>query len=225
MAQNIELFAPFTIAFAIGAYLNILCPPFPLCTSHIFAYLIFTGLNIYGVQAAAVAELGITVIALSTCCCLPDLLCLNSNENILNNAPPNGWGGAFAAPPFAIWFFLVHRRRWQRSEETITHKAQRADRLWLCHSHAGCPLPCSPSYFCRSGRLGNYCIPFAGSRSVRLSTAATPWRILLGKTISCIMRGSFYLPLRARSLLSRHYPRCRARHFEFGRVGCPRHVG
>ncbi|MCB0549518.1 MAG: ethanolamine permease, partial [Phaeodactylibacter sp.] len=54
MAQNIEfIFAPPAIAFAIGAYLNIFMPSVPIVAIAIFAYLIFTGLNIYGVQAAA----------------------------------------------------------------------------------------------------------------------------------------------------------------------------
>ena len=64
MAQNIEfVFAPPAIAFAIGAYLNIFMPSVPILAIAIFVYLIFTGLNIYGVQAAASFELGITVIA------------------------------------------------------------------------------------------------------------------------------------------------------------------
>ena len=50
MAQNIEfIFAPPAIAFAIGAYLNIFMPSVPIVAIAIFAYLIFTGLNIYGV--------------------------------------------------------------------------------------------------------------------------------------------------------------------------------
>jgi len=53
MAQNIEfIFAPPAIAFAIGAYFNLFFPQLPIIAIAIFAYLLFTGLNIYGVKAA-----------------------------------------------------------------------------------------------------------------------------------------------------------------------------
>ena len=64
MAQNIEfIFAPPAIAFAIGAYLNLFVPGVPIIAIAIVAYLIFTGLNIYGVKAAASFELIITIVA------------------------------------------------------------------------------------------------------------------------------------------------------------------
>src|SRR5690606_31834513 len=64
MAQNIEfIFAPPAIAFAIGAYLNIFFPTIPVLVIAIFGYLIFTLLNIYGIQAAASFELVITIVA------------------------------------------------------------------------------------------------------------------------------------------------------------------
>ena len=121
MAQNIEfIFAPPAIAFAIGAYLNIFMPSIPILAIAIFAYVIFTGLNIYGVQAAASFELGVTVIAVigllvfagST---LPDF----EWKNLEHNALPNGWTGAFAALPFAIWFFLAIEGVANVAEETI----------------------------------------------------------------------------------------------------------
>jgi len=47
MAQNIEfIFAPPAIAFAIGAYFNLFFPQLPIIAIAIFAYLLFTGLNI-----------------------------------------------------------------------------------------------------------------------------------------------------------------------------------
>src|SRR3954470_24170208 len=64
MAQNIEfIFAPPAIAFAIGAYFNLFFPQIPVLAIAIFAYLLFTGLNIYGVRAAALFELVITILA------------------------------------------------------------------------------------------------------------------------------------------------------------------
>src|SRR5688572_31001161 len=64
MAQNIEfIFAPPAIAFAIGAYFNNLFPAVSILTVAIISYVIFTGLNIYGVRAAAIFELLITGLA------------------------------------------------------------------------------------------------------------------------------------------------------------------
>ena len=109
MAQNIEfIFAPPAIAAAIGAYFNIFFPQFDIVAIAIVAYVLFTGLNIYGVRAAALFELIITVIAvigllIFAGVSLPEL----KVEKITSNALPNGFLGAFAAIPFAIWFFLA----------------------------------------------------------------------------------------------------------------------
>ncbi|MEZ4941517.1 MAG: ethanolamine permease [Saprospiraceae bacterium] len=121
MAQNIEfIFAPPAIAFAIGAYLNIFLPGVPVLGIAIFAYLVFTALNIYGVQAAASFELVITVVAV-----IGLLLFAGTTlpafewQNLEHNALPNGWAGAFAALPFAIWFFLAIEGVANVAEETI----------------------------------------------------------------------------------------------------------
>src|SRR4029079_16627269 len=64
MAQNIEfIFAPPAIAFAIGAYFNLFFPQIHILAIAVFAYLVFTALNIYGVKAAALFELVITLLA------------------------------------------------------------------------------------------------------------------------------------------------------------------
>src|SRR5882757_8639862 len=64
MAQIIEfIFAPPAIAAAIGAYFHIFFPQFSVPAIAIAAYLLFTGLNIYGVRAAAGFELIITILA------------------------------------------------------------------------------------------------------------------------------------------------------------------
>ena len=121
MAQNVEfIFAPPAIAFAIGAYLNILLPSIPVIAIAIAAYFIFTALNIYGVEAAASFELFITVVAvlgllLFVGTTLPDF----SWSNVEKNPLPNGWKGAFAAIPFAIWFFLAIEGVANVAEETV----------------------------------------------------------------------------------------------------------
>ena len=120
MAQNIEfIFAPPAIAFAIGAYLNLWVPGIPVLGFAIGAYLIFTILNIRGVKAAATFELIITIIAVAELlifagATLPEF----EFSNLEKNALPNGYGGIFAAIPFAIWFFLAIEGVANVAEET-----------------------------------------------------------------------------------------------------------
>ena len=121
MAQNIEfIFAPPAIAFAIGAYLNIFMPSIPILTIAIIAYILFTALNIYGVKAAASFELIITLIAVAELLIFAGAAVPHFEiENLTRNALPNGWAGAFAAIPFAIWFFLAIEGVANVAEETI----------------------------------------------------------------------------------------------------------
>jgi ethanolamine permease len=108
MAQNIEfIFAPPAIAFAIGAYFNLFFPQIPVIAIAIFAYVIFTALNIYGVKAAALFELAITIFAVGELLLFSGITIPHFNfNNLQHNALPHGWQGIFAAIPFAIWFFL-----------------------------------------------------------------------------------------------------------------------
>jgi ethanolamine permease len=108
MAQNIEfIFAPPAIAFAIGAYFNLFFPQIPIVAIAIFAYVVFTGLNVYGVKAAAIFELAITILAVGELLLFAGISFPHFNfKNLQHNALPHGWQGAFASIPFAIWFFL-----------------------------------------------------------------------------------------------------------------------
>jgi ethanolamine permease len=121
MAQNIEfIFAPPAIAFAIGAYLNIFFPSIPVIVIAIAFYLIFTALNIRGIQAAASFELFVTVIAVVGLLIFAGRVSVDFEwKNLQANALPNGWSGAFAAIPFAIWFFLAIEGVANVAEETI----------------------------------------------------------------------------------------------------------
>lgn len=121
MAQIIEfVFAPPAIAFAIGAYLHLLLPWAPVLAIAVTAYVIFTALNIYGVEAAASFELIVTVIAVLGLLLFAGTALPNVRwENLQQNALPNGWSGAFAAIPFAIWFFLAIEGVANVAEETI----------------------------------------------------------------------------------------------------------
>jgi ethanolamine permease len=108
MAQNIEfIFAPPAIAFAIGAYFNLFFPQISILNIAIFAYVLFTALNIYGVRAAALFELVITIFAVGELLLFAGITLPHFEiKNIQHNAFPHGWQGILAAIPFAIWFFL-----------------------------------------------------------------------------------------------------------------------
>jgi len=108
VAQLIEfLFAPPAIAAAIGAYFNVFFPGIPVTAIAVIAYLVFTGLNIYGVKAAAGFELVITILAVAELLIFSGVTFPHFHwSNIQHNAFPHGWVGVWAAVPFAIWFFL-----------------------------------------------------------------------------------------------------------------------
>ncbi len=109
VAQLIEfVFAPPAIAFAIGAYFQNYVPGVPILALAVGAYIVFTGLNIWGVKHSAIFELVITVLAVGellifTGVTLPHFEWATFSSNPL----PNGWSGVFPAIPFAIWFYLA----------------------------------------------------------------------------------------------------------------------
>ncbi|HXB91489.1 MAG TPA: ethanolamine permease, partial [Puia sp.] len=121
MVQLIEfLFAPPAIAAAIGAYFHIFYPSIPVNAIAIAAYILFTALNIWGVRAAAIFELVITMLAvfeLLLFCgvTLPHF----SGTNLRHHAFPQGWKGVWAAVPFAVWFFLGLEGVANVAEETV----------------------------------------------------------------------------------------------------------
>ena len=121
MAQNIEfIFAPPAIAFAIGSYFNLFFPQLPVLVIAVFVYLLFTALNIYGVKAAAVFELGVTILAVGELLLFAGITLPHFKlENLSQNSFPMGWAGVFAAIPFAIWFFLGIEGVANVAEETI----------------------------------------------------------------------------------------------------------
>lgn len=121
MAQNIEfIFAPPAIAFAVGAYFNLFFPQIPILVIAMLAYILFTALNIYGVKAAAIFELVITILAVGELLLFAGITLPHFDiRNIQQNAMPHGWQGILAAIPFAIWFFLGIEGVANTAEEVI----------------------------------------------------------------------------------------------------------
>jgi ethanolamine permease len=124
MAQNVEfIFAPPAIAFAIGAYFNLFFPQLPILSIAILGYILFTALNIYGVRAAAMFELVITLLAVGELLLFSGLTLPHlSWSNLQKNAFPHGWPGVFASIPFAIWFFLGIEGIANVAEESVNPK-------------------------------------------------------------------------------------------------------
>ena len=124
MAQNIEfIFAPPAIALAIGAYFNLFFPQLPVIAIAIFVYVVFTALNIYGVKAAAIFELVITIFAVGELLLFAGITIPHFHiKNLQNNSLPHGWYGMFASIPFAIWFFLGIEGVANVAEEAVNPK-------------------------------------------------------------------------------------------------------
>jgi ethanolamine permease len=124
MAQNIEfIFAPPAIAFAIGAYFNIFFQNVPVVVIAIIAYIVFFLLNVAGVKIAAVFELGVTTLAVAAVFLFCGITFQHFEfDHLKLNALPFGWSGAFAAVPFAIWFFLGIEGVANLAEEAINPK-------------------------------------------------------------------------------------------------------
>ena len=121
LAQIVEfVFAPPAIAIAIGAYFHLVFPEIPVLLSAIIVYVVFTGLNVYGVKAAANFELTVTILAVGELILFSALTLPHfSAAHFSQNSFPHGWTGAFAAIPFAIWFFLGIEGVANVAEETI----------------------------------------------------------------------------------------------------------
>ncbi len=116
LAQVLEfVFAPPAIAMAIGAYVLNWFPnidPESAGNVHkgvaMLAFLMFTALNVWGVRQAAAFELVVTVLAVGELLLFAGVVAPHFQiENLSRTALPNGWSGALAAIPFAIWFYLA----------------------------------------------------------------------------------------------------------------------
>jgi ethanolamine permease len=119
-AQLVEyLLAPPAIAFAIGSYVNQAVPDLPITMVAFVAYFAFTIVNMLGMRLSVGFELVLTVLAVAELCvfgvvALPRF----SWEQFSADALPHGWGGAFAALPFAMWFYLAIEGVANVAEET-----------------------------------------------------------------------------------------------------------
>ncbi len=102
------LFATPAIALALGAYLHFLYPAIPVLYSALFFNVIFIGINILGVKESATFSVFITILAVAELLLFMGIISPHFKIiNYLSHPMPFGWGGIFAALPFAVWFYLA----------------------------------------------------------------------------------------------------------------------
>jgi ethanolamine permease len=120
VAQCIEfVFAPPAIAAAIGAYVHTVAPAVHPLAAACVAYVLFTGLNIWGVNQSALFELIVTVLAVGELLLFAGITAPRfSLAAFTTNPLPHGWSGAMAAVPYAIWFYLAIEGVANTAEET-----------------------------------------------------------------------------------------------------------
>jgi ethanolamine permease len=101
------VFAPPAIAFALGSYVHFLHSSIPVMYTAIGCYIIFTIINLLGIKESAVFNLIVTVLAVIELLIFIGIVAPSfKTENFMQDSMPFGYGGIFAALPFAIWFYL-----------------------------------------------------------------------------------------------------------------------
>ncbi len=121
---------PAVIVAGIGGYLHSLFPAVPIYIWWVLAYVVFVGINIKGVEITLNVGLVVTLLAMLVLVIFYVGAVVSgafSWELVFNIEPdpgqtrflPRGWYGAFAALPFAIWFYLAIEELPLAAEETV----------------------------------------------------------------------------------------------------------
>jgi ethanolamine permease len=96
------------IAFSLGAYLHFLHPQIGVLPSALFFNVVFILINISGIKESAAFSVFITILAVAELLLFMGVVAPSFKmDNYLANPMPFGWGGVFAALPFAVWFYLA----------------------------------------------------------------------------------------------------------------------
>jgi ethanolamine permease len=102
------LLATPAIAFSLGAYLHFLHPQIGVLPAALVFNVVFILLNISGVKESATFSVFITILAVGELLLFMGVVAPSFKmDNYLANPMPFGWGGVFAALPFAVWFYLA----------------------------------------------------------------------------------------------------------------------
>jgi ethanolamine permease len=102
------LLAPPAVAFALGSYVHFLHPALPVLPVAIGCFVVFTVINLLGIKESAMFNLIVTLLAVVELLLFMGIVAPSFRlENFKQDPMPFGWGGVFAAIPFAIWFYLA----------------------------------------------------------------------------------------------------------------------
>jgi len=102
------LIATPAIAAALGSYLHFLNPDIPVFASAVSFNLVFILVNISGIKESATFSVFITILAVAELLLFMSIVAPHFKmNNYLSHPMPFGWGGVFAALPFAAWFYLA----------------------------------------------------------------------------------------------------------------------
>ena len=102
------LLATPAIAVSLGGYIHFLHPAIPIVESALAFNVVFILLNISGVKESAIFSVFITVLAVFELLLYIGVVAPHFKmSNYLHDPMPFGWGGVFAALPFAVWFYLA----------------------------------------------------------------------------------------------------------------------
>lgn len=101
------LLATPAIAFALGNYVHFLYPSLPVLWTAIGSYVLFTGINLLGMKESAIFTLVMTLLAVGELLIYMGIVAPSFQAaNFFRDAMPAGWGGVFAALPFAMWLYV-----------------------------------------------------------------------------------------------------------------------
>lgn len=101
------LLATPAIAFSLGSYIHFLYPSLPVLWTAIGSYIIFTLINMLGIKESAFFTLVMTLLAVAELLIYLGIVAPSFKAaNFMHNPMPAGWGGVFAALPFAMWLYV-----------------------------------------------------------------------------------------------------------------------
>lgn len=102
------LVTPPAIAFALGSYSHFLYPSLKVLDVAFACYGIFILINLLGIKESAMFSLVVTILAVVELLIYIGIVAPHfSYETFVTEPMPFGFGGIFAALPFAIWFYLA----------------------------------------------------------------------------------------------------------------------
>jgi ethanolamine permease len=108
LVQIVEfVFAPPAIAMVMGEYVELQYGWNPQAVA-LTVFLIFIGLNVWGVRQAALFELVVTILAVAGLLLFIGLALPHFEAaNLANDTKSLHWRGVFGCLPYAIWFYLA----------------------------------------------------------------------------------------------------------------------